>query len=186
MLEELEIYEVDVKVAAAPSEAPPATPAPAEPIVLDPVVAGLEELLPDLHSPGPVAPPPLPPPLAPPLPVAFMPAVEPAPGAYGWRTLVLPDDLGRIQYHRTKRRINAHRPCKAHWQDNATCKMDRSGLEHPVHPNGQGRPLGLLIAWLDICVEEKWPDRETHNDVKAWFGKWDGYGRRLAAREWYG
>lgn len=95
--------------------------------------------------------------------------------------------LGELVWDPEKQQINAH-CCQAEHQTassssstRGTCHMDRTTAANPSRP-GQGRPLGLLIAWLRAgatCAT-----KEEHQRAKVRLGSRAGHAERVAARQW--
>ena len=125
------------------------------------------------------SPPPPPPPAGP---EAF--------GAGGiWRRLRVPGVDGCIVWSETGNTINAHceRDCHVRRPDPVLgtpaqcCHTDRSRMASDRR-RGQGRPVGLLIAWLQC--QDKYVDKASHQAMKIFLAGKGGLERRRAARAW--
>ena len=76
--------------------------------------------------------------------------------------------LGELRYHKKTKNIVAH--CSAHEDD---CRRSRTTVGNSRRP-GQGRPIGLLVAWLR--------DPDSHGEGRFLV---HNHADRKAAREYY-
>lgn len=94
-----------------------------------------------------------------------------------WPTWEVLDDsgnsIGFIKYGAADAILSAH--CRA--AGHGLCRMNRTVRPNPRKP-GQGRPLGLLIAWLRLGADL--PDRMSHKDATSGITLHD----RSVARDW--
>ena len=147
-------------------ERPPPLPPPPPPLLPPPPPPVSVPLLPAPALPVPV---PVPPPL--PAPPAAAPAAPAAPAARVPRVpralpptetirIELPDLNGYLLWNPTKFTLDAH--CNTH---GAGCKMDRT-LKAGGGNSGQGRPLGMLLLWLDRAADSRIKDYHGHSDPR--------------------
>ena len=70
----------------------------------------------------------------------------------------LPDLSGYLLWNPTKLTLDAH--CNTH---GVGCKMDRT-----LKPgnSGQGRPLGMLLLWLERAADPRLKDYHGHSDQR--------------------
>jgi hypothetical protein len=76
--------------------------------------------------------------------------------------------------------MNAHCFSTSHCSGGASCHTDRL-LREGRRP-AQGRPLGLLVAWL--LRHSKHATKSSHQDIKPLLSSRNGYAERCRAREW--
>ena len=72
----------------------------------------------------------------------------------------LPDLSGYLLWNPTKLTLDAH--CNTH---GAGCKMDRT-LMAGGGKSGQGRPLGMLLLWLQRAADSRLKDYHGHSDPR--------------------
>ena len=141
-----------------PPPPPPLLPPPPPPVSVPPLPA------PALPVPVPVPPllpaPPAAAPAAPAAPAARVPRVPRALPPTETIRIELPDLNGYLLWNPTKLTLDAH--CNTH---GAGCKMDRT-LKAGGGNSGQGRPLGMLLLWLDRAADSRIKDYHGHSDPR--------------------
>lgn len=104
-----------------------------------------------------------------------------APG--DWKRVVLPDG-GVLVFDEKSNRLNAHCPAGQHTVGGTHCHTDR--LTTPSARarrgfEGQGRPLGFLVAWLRASSQAT---KTEHQASKKTLGSAEGWHARSEARRW--
>jgi hypothetical protein len=89
--------------------------------------------------------------------------------------------IGDLVWNDEKNKLNAHCLDRRHVCGGKTCHMDRTiGAKR----DGQGRPVGLLVAWLLMHGSDEFPSKKSHQDAKKELRQLPVRQVRVAAREW--
>ena len=89
--------------------------------------------------------------------------------------------IGDLVWKHEKTKLNAHCLDRRHVCGGKNCHMDRT---IGVNREGQGRLVGLLVAWLLMHASDDFPSKVSHQDVKKELRQLPMREARVDARIW--